>query len=181
MKERLPMSVENSATIFKSSDIKVKLGDVEYRLVYDMNSFIELEKIYPTVDIVIQLVLGKSNDSAPPVVTYNGGDVLADEISVDGVPLSEVLKKQRDIQATQKDTLNILFAGLLHDTAIYNSFDEITGYTVSKTKIASQITFKNLREINTQIVLALLQDLVPAEGETKNAEAPKTILHTTKA
>ena len=39
-------TVDNSASIFKPERIEVELGGEKYPIIYDMNSFIELEKIY---------------------------------------------------------------------------------------------------------------------------------------
>ena len=37
-----------------------------------------------------------------------------------------------------------------------------------KSKLGSYVTFRNLKEINAKIIVALLRDLIPS----KNAEAP---------
>ena len=65
------------------------------------------------------------------------------------------------------DTLNLLWAGCLHDAAIYNSFGEITGYTVSKARLGAEVTFRNLREVNGKIITAILRDLLPQDEKTQ--------------
>ena len=42
-------TVDNSASIFKPERIEVELGGEKYPIIYDMNSFIELEKIYGNI------------------------------------------------------------------------------------------------------------------------------------
>lgn len=164
---------ENSSSIFKPTDVFVTLGDKDYRLVYDLNSFCELEQMYDSVDDVLKMIIGEK-DAAPLLVTYNGAVVLPEEILVDEKPLVDIIRQKKAKVAKQADTLNILYAGLLHDCTTWNDKDEIIGYTISKKRIASFVTLKNLREINQKIAIAILQDLVPTEAETKNEDPPKT-------
>ena len=173
-------TVENSASIFKPQTVEVELCGEKYSIVFDMNAFIELEKIYGTIDAVIKKVLGKSKKEH----IVKDGDTIIDakDITVDGKPLDSILSEldASSKDATVTDTLNILYCGLMHDLAIFNEHDEITGYKVSKQKIASMINFKNLKDINVKLVVAFIQDLMPSEGETKNetgAEAEAQGLH----
>jgi len=161
--------------LFKPDDVVIELDGEKYRLVYDLNAFCEIEKIYDSVDTVLQMLLGTANIPELDKVTYNDAPVNADEIAIDGVPLTEYIVKNSTVKkAKHADTLNLLWAGLLHDHAIYDEFDEIKGYSISKAKVGAAVTFKNLREINAQIVLALLRDLLPpADENTKNATAPE--------
>lgn len=163
---------ENSSSIFKPKDIIVTLGDKDYRLVYDLNSFCELETIYGSIDEVLKMIIGEKEE-LPPVITYNDATVRVEEILVDGKPLADILRQKKTRVAKQVDTLNILYAGMLHDCTTWNDKDEITGYTISKTRIASFVTLKNIKEINQKIAIAILQDLVPTEAEVKNEDPPK--------
>lgn len=172
----------NTAKLFKPDDIVIKLGEKEHRLVYDLNSFVELEKIYASVDELLQMLLGGTQEVVEPDVKYNGVDALAADITVDGVPLDVMLAQQAaesaGKQAKHSDTLNLLWAGLLHDNSVYNDDGDIVRYNISKAQIGAQVTFRNLRELNAQVVIALLRDLIPpqeaddANVETKNEEAP---------
>jgi hypothetical protein len=60
---------------------------------------------------------------------------------------------------------------MMHDNAIYNDMDEVTGYKIPKMTVAREITFKNYTKINVRIVEAILKDLAPnvGAGESKNA------------
>lgn len=156
----------NSATIFKPENITIELGGDTYSIVFDMNAFCELEKIYKTIDAVIKKVLGKSTQEHK--VFYKDELVEASAITVDGKPLVSILATDDDSAATASDTLNILYCGLMHDLAIYNEHDEITGYKKSKREIASCITFKNIRDVNIKLAMAFIQDLVPTVAEAKN-------------
>ena len=159
--------------IFKPEDIVVELGDKKYRLIYDLNAFCEMEKMYDSVDSVLQMLLGTS--AAPDLqrVTYCEAPALAEDIKIADVPLSVYINKLNDVkQAKHTDTLNLLWIGCLHDHAVYNDFGEITGYTISKAKLGAEVTFKNLRDVNAKIIIAILRDLVP-EQDAKNAEAPE--------
>ena len=161
-------TVDNSASIFKPQTVEVELGGEKYPIVYDMNAFIELEKIYGTIDAVIKKVLGKSRKEHE---VKDGDTVInAKDITVDGKSLDVILAEldASSEDATTTDTLNILYCGLMHDLAIYNEHDELVGYKVSKHRIASMINFKNIKDINVKIVIAFIQDLMPSAGETKN-------------
>lgn len=172
---------ENSATVFKPEPVKITLGDETYSIIYDMNAFCELEKIYKTIDTVIKKVLGKS--SKEHKVLYKGQEVDANDVSVDNKALMSILAEldtNSESNATASDTLNILYCGIMHDLAIYNEHDEITGYKKTKQQIASKITFKNIREVNIKVAMAFIQDLVPSAAESKNetgAEATGQGLH----
>lgn len=166
------MANENAA-IFKPDDVVIKLADdFEVRLVYDLNAFCELEKIYDSVDAVIQMILGTQENVDPSklLTQVKVGDMFIDgsTVTIAGTPLIDYLSKVHAKQAKHADTLNLLWAGCLHDAAQYNSDDEIVGYNISKSKLGSYVTFKNLREINAKIIVALLRDLIPS----KNVEAP---------
>ena len=162
------------ASLFKPDDIKVKLNDKEYRLVYDLNALCELEKQYPSVDHVLQMLLGSPEVTNIGRVTYQGDKVDSDDINVGEITLTEyITKNEASDKAKHSDTLNFLHAGLLHDHTIFNEDGEVTGYTISKAKVGSMVTFKNLREVNAQIVMAILRDLLPPQDEeSKNEEAP---------
>ena len=96
-----------------------------------------------------------------------------DKVTIAGTPLIDYLSKVHTKQAKHEDTLNLLWAGCLHDAAQYNEHDEITGYNVSKSKLGSYVTFRNLREVNAKIITALLRDLLPAKNvQEAPAEAP---------
>lgn len=165
--------MNESAAVFKPTDSVITLGDVDYRLVYDLNAFAELEKIYDSVDSILQMLLGTSNAPDLETITYKGNKAEASDILVAGTPLSIYLEKLNKVrEAKHTDTLNLLWAGCLHDAAIYNSFGEITGYTVTKARLGAQVTFKNLRDVNAKILATILRDLLPPE-EVKNAAAPE--------
>lgn len=161
-----------SALLFRPEPITVKLGEETYRLVYDLNAFCELEKIYDSVDDLLQALLGGSGEKV--TVTHKSEEVDAADIEVNGTPLPVLLGRMNKVrQLKHSDTLNLLWAGCLHDNAVYEH-DEIVGYTVSKTKLGSLVTIKNLPEVNLKVVAAILRDLVPDEA-IKNADAPAEV------
>lgn len=164
------------ASLFKPDDIKVKLNDEEYRLVYDLNALCELEKQYPSVDHVLQMLLGTPETGNLGKVTYQGDTLDPEEVFIGDNTLAEyIMKNETADKAKHSDTLNLLHAGLLHDHTTFNEDGEVTGYTISKAKVGSMVTFKNLREVNAQIVMAILRDLLPPQDEeSKNEEAPAT-------
>ena len=157
------------AAIFKPNDVVIQLAeDYSVRLVYDLNAFCELEKLYDSVDAVIQMILGTAESVDPQklLTQVKCGDMFieGDKVTIAGTPLVEYLSKVHAKQAKNEDTLNLLWAGCLHDAAQYNEHDEIIGYNVSKAKLGSYVTFKNLREVNAKIITALLRDLLPAKN-----------------
>lgn len=159
------------AALFKSDEITFVLDGEEFRLVYDLNAFCELEKIYPSMDDVLQLLFGTGAIPELDTVTYNGAQIRPEEVMIGRVPLTEyILKVSPSKQAKSADTRNLLWAGCLHDSAVYDDFGEISRYTVSKTKLASAITFKNLREINAKIITAIIRDITPKAEDEKNVQ-----------
>lgn len=167
---------KNTALVFKPDDIKLTLGETEYRLVYDLNAFCELEKKYGSIDNILQLMLGTGQETAP-VIKVDGIETDIKAVTVDDTPLAVVLAKLTDQPtATLSDTAELLYAGVLHDAAVYNQHGEIVKYTVAKQKLCSEITLRNIREINMKIAAAILRDLVPAQEtpeEAKNVDAPE--------
>lgn len=162
-----------NATLFKPTDVLVTLAEKEYRIVFDLNAFCEIEKMYESVDSVLQMLLGVNELPDMEAITYKGEKAIAEDILIAGIPLaSYVAKVNNKKEAKHSDTLNLLWVGLLHDSAVYNEHDEIISYSLSKSKVGSMVTFKNLRLINMQIITAILRDLIPPNAETKNEEAP---------
>lgn len=163
------------AVAFKREPIFVELNGEKYELKFDLNAFCELEKIYDSVDDVLQMILGTSNAPDLQKVTYCGAPCLASDIEIAGIPLETYLEKLNNVkQAKHSDTRNLLWAGCIHAFAEYDEFGEIVRYSLSKSKIAEGVTFQNLREINLKIITAILRDLLPPGEEVKNAEAPET-------
>lgn len=167
-----------TAKVFKPEPVTVTLGDTTYNLVYDLNSFCEMEKMYNSVDEVIQMLLGRNvPDTAN--VTYCGAPAMASDIMVDGEPLEKFIAEvTKTRKAKHSDTLNLLWLGVLHDHASYDDDGNIVKYDVSKAQLGRQVTFTNLREVNAKIMVALLRDLLPAvaksdEGAAKNPQAPE--------
>lgn len=156
---------------FKPKPVVLTLGGVEYTLLYDLNAFCEMETMYESVDSVIQMLMGSP---APDLdkVTYNDAPVNADEIMVDGKPLADYIAQLHNrTKAKYKDTLNLLWLGVLHDHTIYDEDGEVQKYTVTKAKLGHMVTLTNLREVNAKIMTAILRDLLPAlVAAGKNAE-----------
>lgn len=167
---------ENSANAFKPKPVVVTLGGKEYTLVYDLNAYCEMETMYPSVDYVVQMLLGTP---APDLakVTYMDGPVQADDIKIDGQPLSQYISKLADTpKAKYKDTLNLLWLGVLHDHTEFDEDGEVVRYTIKKGVLGKDVTLQNLREVNQAIMTAILRDLLPAlvgarQEDAKNAEA----------
>ena len=110
------------AAIFKPNDVVIQLADdYSVRLVYDLNAFCELEKLYDSVDAVIQMILGTTESVDPQklLTQVKCGDMFieGDKVTIAGTPLVEYLSKVHAKQAKNEDTLNLLWAGCLHDAA----------------------------------------------------------------
>lgn len=169
--------MNEKAAIFKPDDVTLQLSEeLTVRLVFDLNAFCELEKLYDSVDAVIQMILGTQEavDVNKLKTQVKCGDMFvdADTVTIAGTPLVDYLSKVHVKQAKHEDTLNLLWAACLHDNAHYNDRDELTGYDISKRKLGSYVTFKNLREVNAKLITALLRDLIPAKNVQAPAEAP---------
>lgn len=163
---------------FKPQPVTITLGkddkEETFELVFDLNAFCEMETMYESVDSVIQMLMGAP---APDLekVKYNGAKVLAQDITVDGKPLSEYIGQLASrSKAKYKDTLNLLWLGVLHNHTVYDEDGEVKKYTITKAKLGSLVTLTNIREVNAKIMTAILRDLLPAlvksNQQTKNAE-----------
>ena len=163
-----------TAKLFKPDPVTITLGDVEYRLVYDLNAFCLMEKMYDSVDTVIRMILGNPGVDVTKV-TYNDAPVLAEEIKVDGTPLPDFIVRAVGAQkkASNADTLKLLWLGVLHDHATFDDDGNIATCDVTRSELGKHVTFSNLPEVNAKIIAALLRDLVPVNAEEKNPEAPE--------
>lgn len=167
--------MENKALMFKHDDIKITLGGKEYKLVFDLNAFCEIEKRYGSVDKVLSMVLGGAAQM-DTTVKCKGYEVDPKEVTIGDATLDTLLPKLTDTQPTAKltDTLVLLYIALMHDTAVYNANDEICKYSISEARLGSLVDMSMLREINGKVVAALMRDLVPSKADDgKNAEAPE--------
>ena len=161
------------ASTFRPEPIKIELDGVEYTLVYDLNAFCELEKMYDSVDSVLQMLLGATSQPDMQKVTYLDESVAADTIKIAGVPLSAYVEKIVKLKdAKNTDTLNLLWLGVIHDYAEYDVKGDIKGYSITKATLGKGITLRNLRDVNQKILMTFLRDLLPSD-EAKNAEAPE--------
>lgn len=162
-----------SADVFRPNPTSVNIGGVEYQLVYDLNAFCELEKIYPSIDALIQKLLSGPKDSPDLTkVTYVGVPARAKDVAIDGVTLADYIASHSNEAAVKfEDTRNLLWAGCLHDHVVTNANGDITGYTISKNTLSAGVTLKNMRDINGAIITAILRDLLPT-ADVKNEDAP---------
>lgn len=160
---------------FRNDPIMVDIDGEQYELRYDLNAFCELEKIYDSVDDVLQMILGTSSAPDLKQVTYCDAPCLASDIKIAGTPLEVYIEKLNQVkQAKHSDTRNLLWAGIIHKFANYDGQGEITGYSISKAKVAHGVTFQNIRAVNAKIVTAILRDLIPVQdAEEGNVEAPE--------
>lgn len=168
---------------FKPITISVVLGENEYVLKYDLNAFCEMERIYDSVDDVLKMLLGTDDVPDLDAVTYCDAPVLASDIAIAGVPLSEYIQKfNRGVRAPKhEDTRNLLWLGVLHDHSVFDEHGEIVGYTIGKAELGKHITLSNMREVNAKIVTVLLRDLIPAQtGNSKNVEEASTLEQATE-
>lgn len=169
--------VTEKQNIFKPEPVKLNLDGDEYALYYDLNAFCEMEKIYSSVDSVLQMLLGTDTKPDLNMVTYCDAPCLADDIKIAGIPLSEYIGRLDTArEAKHSDTLNLLWIGCLHDHTVYDDDGNPTKYTISKAQLGAKVTFRNLREVNAKIVAALLRDLIPAVDEAagKNGDQVET-------
>ena len=173
--EEQPEAPKSSAGLFKNKPVTVNLDGVEYNLVYDLNAYCEMETIYPSVDYVIQMLLGTPATDTTKV-TYMDGPIKAEDVKIDGQPLTAFLATRSETpKAKYKDTLNLLWLGLLHDHTEFDEDGEVVRYNISKGMLGKSVTLQNMREVNQAIMTALLRDLLPAlvgsrQDESKNAE-----------
>ena len=170
------LTMENKALIFKPDTLSVTIGDSSYAVVFDMNAFCELERIYGSVDKVLKLMLGTTTNAADKTVRVKGELYDPTEITVGAATLDTLLDGMFKTQtATLGDTLNLLYVGLMHSLAVYNANDEICKYSLSKVRVGSILTPATAAEINGIIVKALFRDLIPAKNgdDEKNVGTPE--------
>ena len=164
---------------FKSEPVIIEFDNGEsFDISFDMNAFCEMEKVYGSVDTVLQMILGTGTAPDMSKVTYCDAPCLATDIKVGGILLSEYISKLSEVpKAKHSDTLNLLWFGCLHDHTLYDDDGNVLKYTISKSHLGSLVNFRNLHEVNGKIVTSILRDLLPAMAEAqenlKNAEAAK--------
>jgi len=157
---------KDKTNIFKPDATVIELGGVKYRLVYDLNAFCEIDKLYGNVDTVLRMLFSAAETEVNDIVTYNDCVVNASDIMVSGTPLPELLAKLNETpKAASADTLNLLWIGVMHETALYNDFGEIVGYSIRKRELGSKVNLGNMKDVNSAIVSAIINDLVP-QGTT---------------
>lgn len=162
---------------FKPKPVFVKLGkpgeEQDYELLYDLNAFCTMETMYPSVDYVIQMLMGAPSPDLNKV-TYNEAPVNAAEIMVDGTPLPDYIAKlDTRTQVKYKDTLNLLWLGVLHNHTEYDADGEVSKYTIARSTLGKMVTLVNLREVNQKIMTAILRDLLPALVAARKNELPQ--------
>ena len=47
--------MNDDASVFKPDDVTVTIAGKEYRLIYDLNAFCEMEKMYDSVDRILNI------------------------------------------------------------------------------------------------------------------------------
>jgi hypothetical protein len=165
--------MSENASVFRPDAVTIKLGEETFTLKYDLNAFQEMEKIYESVDSVIQMVLGATPVPDLEKLMYDGKLVAARDITIGDITLEEYITKLTKAKESKyADTLNLLWIGCLHAYTEYDQFGEIVRYTLPKAKLGALVTFKNVREVNNAILKAFLSDLFASDKE-KNADAPE--------
>lgn len=162
----------NEKTLALKPDlVTVILDGEEYAIKYDLNAFCEMEKLYDSVDDVIQMLLGTGAVPDMNAVEYNGVRCIADDVTISGIPLSTYISKVSGPKAAKhKDTLNLLWLGCLHNHVVYDADGNVDHYTIAKAQLGSKVNFLNLKDVNAKIVTSILRDLLPAVAA---AEAEK--------
>lgn len=167
---------ETKLQLFKPSDIVIDIGGKKEKIKFDMNAVLELEAIYGSIDYVFKMLFSATNETH--VVKVDGEEIDITKVTVDDAPLVQLLQKQdaadRAIKTTIKDTVALLWVGLLHEHAKRDEDGEIVSCDITKGMLRESISFKNqLAEVNTKIVSALIRDLIAPDnadnqGEIKN-------------
>ena len=164
---------ETKLQLFKPTDIVLDVNGKKEKIVFDMNAVLELEKLYGSIDTVFKMLFTQAADNH--VVKVAGVDTDINTITVDGSPLVQHLRvEDASTKSTIKDTINLLWVGLLHNHAKRDEDGEIISCDITKGMLRENISFKKqLAEVNTQIVSALIRDLIApdneeAQGEIKN-------------
>lgn len=160
---------ETKLQLFKPNDIVVGIKDKKEKIVFDMNAVLEIEKVYGSIDTVFKMLFTQTTDNH--VVKVNGIVADINTITVDDKPLIQHLQAEdASSKATIKDTINLLWIGLLHNHAKRDEDGEIISCDLPKSDIRESISFKKLAEVNTQIVSALIRDLIAPDEENNQGE-----------
>lgn len=158
--------------LFKPDDITIDISGKRERIVFDMDAILEMEKIYGSIDTVFKMLFSQTTDNH--VVKVNGIDTDIHAITVDDTPLIQHLQvEDANAKSTIKDTINLVWIGLLHNHTKRDNDGEIISCDITKAQVRAGISFKKLAEVNMQIVSALIRDLIAPDkaedqGEIKN-------------
>ena len=169
---------ENVLRLFKKDDITIDFAGKKEAIIFDMNAVLELEAMYGSIDTVFKMLFSQA-PADKPVIKVNGEIVDILSITVDDEPLIQRLQAINAHNAEQtksgiKDTINLLWVGLLHNHAKRDEDGEIISCDLTRRMFRNELSFKNqLSEINTQIVSALIRDLIAPDSEETQGEAIK--------
>lgn len=155
--------------LFKPTDVIVEVAGKKEVIVFDMNAVLEMEKMYGSVDAVLKMLFSQA--SATYMVKVDGADVAIDSVTVNDTPLLQHLQSADAVaKSTIKDTINLLWIGLLHNHTKRDEDGEIISCDISKSTLREQLPFKKLAEVNTKIVTALIRDLIAPDSETNEGD-----------
>ena len=124
--------------------IEIKIGEDVYKIRFTLNSFIELEDIYESIDKAMEALQGDvviNKETGKPEM-------------IDNPDTKSKIKKIEKRNVNFKSVRNILWAGMIPDKP------EIT-----KTEVGNLLNFKNITEIMTAVNTALINSLPEKVGE----------------
>lgn len=155
--------------LFKPDDITVELNGKKEALVYDMNAVLEIEEIYGSIDTVFKMLFSQAESTH--TVKVNGEETDINTILVDEIPLIQFLQAEDNkAKSAIKDTINLLWIGLLHNHTKRDDDGDIISCDITKAQVRTGISFKKLAELNLQVVSALIRDLIAPDKEEENIE-----------
>jgi hypothetical protein len=141
----------SNAISAKNKPVEIKIGDEIYKIRFTLNSFIELETIYGSIDKAMEALQG---------------DIVIDEITkkpvmVDNPDEKSKIKKVEKRNVNFKAVRSILWAGMIPDNP-----------TITPIEVGNLLTFVNMTDImlkvNEALVNSLPEKVAEEDGELKN-------------
>jgi hypothetical protein len=128
----------------KNKPVEITLGEKVYKIRFTLNSFIELEDIYESIDKAMEALQGDvviNKETGKPEMIPN-----PDEKS----DIKEIEKRNPNFKALR----NMLWAGMIPDNP-----------TITSAEVGNLLTFANMQYVMTKVNVALINSMPEKVGE----------------
>ena len=141
----------SNAISAKNKPVEIKIGEETFKIRFTLNSFIELEDIYGSIDKAMEALQGDKvidKETGKPVMVDNPDKKAKDK---------KIEKRNPNFKALR----NILWAGMIPDNPVINPAE-----------VGNLLTFANMGDVMEKVNIALINSMpekvAEEDGELKN-------------